>query len=385
MMFVINKENMSRKSLSFFSPKNLLALILALFIVQSCASAHARGTGVEPTLTLDSLDAVICPQTTPVSYPAIKKPKLIYILIDRSGSYGRYTKRAMDVLIEGLELSVEPGDRLFLVWLGSHEDPNHSSLPHNPSLPDKYLLVETVPQLAVPVLLSPLPTFNPTSTPEPTLISTITPISKETLGVLEAQSVAQTLEALNKQLTVTVDASNVIATNMAIQVENGVNKLNCDQALTNDQNLKLIKDWEKQKRQMVDAFIDRTFEPLKDLNPQANDPNTHLYNSLYFAARAIRDEKNTDSFGSYYLIVLSDMEDAGSREGEKLEVDLTGVNVLMSMVYCSPSIDCQNKESYWRQYFIDHGAILPTYPFRLVDETTPYVISNFFQMTGGIK
>lgn len=376
---------MPRKSLSFFYPKILLTLSLTFLIVQSCASSQAGKAGVEPTLTLASLDTAICPQTTPVNYPVLKMPKVVYILIDRSGSYGRYTKRAMDVLIEGLELSVEPGDRLFLVWLGSHEDPNHSSVPHNPSLPDKYLLVETVPELVAPVLLTPLPTFNPTSTPEPTLTSTIVPAPKETLGVLEAQSIAQTLEALNNQLTVTADASSVIATNMAIQVENDINSLHCEQSSINDRNLQLIKEWEKQKKQVVDNFIDQTFKPLKDLHPQANDPSTHIYNSLFYAARAISDEKDTGLFGSYYLIILSDMEDAGSRDGEKLKVDLTGVNVLMSMVYCSPSIDCQNKESYWGQYFIDHGAILPTYPFRLVDETTPYVISNFFQMTGGIK
>lgn len=375
---------MQSNSPAIFSPKVLLILSLTFFVSQSCASSQASASrGVYPTLTLDSLDSNICPQVTPIVMPALKKPKVIYILIDRSGSYGRYTKRAMDVLIEGLELSIEPGDRLFLVWLGSHEDPNHGPLPHNSSLPDKYLLVETVPQLVAPILLSPLPTYIHTPTPESILISTSAPTSRETLGVLEAQSVTQTLEALNTQLAVTADASSVIATNMAIQVENDVNKLNCDQALMNDQNLRLIKELEKQKKQMVDDFIDQTFKPLKDLHPQANDPSTHIYNSLFYAARAIRDEKDTGLFESYYLIVLSDMEDAGSREGEKLKVELTGVNVLMSMVYCSPSIDCQNKESYWEQYFIDHGAILPTYPFRLVDETTPYVISNF--LTGGIK
>src|SRR5690606_20894946 len=106
---------------------------------------------------------------------------------------------------------------------------------------------------------------------------------------------------------------NVIATNMAIQLENDINKQKCEQVAINHNNFNNINDLENRKKQIVERFITQKFDPLRELYPQANDSSTHLYNSLYYAARTIRDEKDTDLFGSYYLIILSDMEDAGSK------------------------------------------------------------------------
>lgn len=363
-------------------PRMILFLLLFVMIVQSCVPSTSNGINLIPTLTYAELDFAPCDQVTPVVPPKTKKPKVVYIFIDRSGSYGRYTKRAMDILIEGLKSSIDLGDRLYLIWLGANDDPNNRHLPQNPTLPDKYLLVETVPTLGYPSLTPPLPTFTSTITPNPTPASTFSPTPYATLGVLEAQAVVATVEAINAQLTVTADASNVIATNAAIHLENQLNKQECDQASINSQNLKNIENWEHQKKQIVERFVAEKFDPLRELYPQANDPSTHLYNSLYYAARTIRDEKNTGLFDSYYLIMLSDMEDAGSKEGEKLDIDLTDVNVLMAMVHCTPSIECQSKERYWGEYFKEHGARLPMNPFRLVEETTPFVISDFFRITG---
>lgn len=372
---------MQPKNTTIF-PRLTLFLLLLVLIVQSCGPSTSDDDDLEPTLTYAKLDSTLCDQVTPVIPPEVKKPKVVYILIDRSGSYGRYTKRAMDVLIEGLKSSIDPGDRLYLIWLGANDDPNNRHLPKNPTLPDKYLLVETVPTLGSPSLTPPIPTFTSTSTPNPTPTSTLSPTPYSTLGVLEAQSAAGTAEAINMQLTVTAEASHVIATNAAIHVEDQINKQQCDQASINRQNLKNIENWEHQKKQIVERFITEKFDPLRELHPQANDSSTHLYNSLYYAARTIRDEKNTGLFDSYYLIMLSDMEDAGSKEGEKLSIDLSDVNVMMAMVYCTPSIECQKKEGYWGRYFTDRGARLPMNPFRLVEETTPFVISDFFQITG---
>ena len=196
---------------------------------------------------------------------------------------------------------------------------------------------------------------------------------------MERQALSQTAIAQSGYWTVTANASSVIATNTAIQVEKEVNQQHCNQAPINHQNLIVYDDWQNQRRQLVVDFVENTLTLLINDAQRGEDNATHIYNSLYYAARTIRQEKDTNLFGAYYLILLSDMEDIGSIDGQSLEVDLADVNVLMAMVYCQRSIDCQNRSIYWESYFRDRGAKLPTYPFRLVDETTPYVISDFLK------
>ncbi len=360
------------------SPKHCSILILWLFLscllLLSCNSTNQTlAPTVAPTLTLARVDFGSCPKVTPVEFPIAKKPRVIYALIDRSGSYGLYTKPALDILIKGLEQAIEPGDRLHLIWLGANEGP------------ESHLVVETVPTLAPPLLTPSISTYTPTPLAASTSTPTLVPSPYKTYSVLEQQALTQSAQTLNDWLTVTADASSVIATNAAIQVARSINQQQCDQTAINNQNRILIGDWQKQREQIFEDFIHQTLDPIMDLSPQANDQGTHIYNSLFYAARTIQQEKGTNLFGAYYLIILSDMQEIGSKEGENLVVDLTDVNVLMAMVSCNQSIDCQTRTDYWEQYFKGRGSLLPTYPTRLVGETTPYVISDFLEISGGSK
>jgi len=341
----------------------LFFLVLSL-VIQSCASYDPP---IALTLTIAPLDFTHCPPVTPIPSPITEKPKVIYVLIDRSGSFGLLTKPAIDILIDGLILAIEPGDRLNLIWLGENEDS------------DKNWLVATVPEISLPSLPPPISTLTPTFVPTSTSIPSEPPTPNTTSAVLEQQESNITATAQAGYWTVTANASSVIATNAAIQLGKDFNQQQCSQTIVNNQNIKLIQDWQAQRAAIAKDFVDNMLVPLKNNIGIGNDNATHIYNSLYYAARTIRQEKDTDIFGSYYLIILSDMEDFGSLGGTSLEVDLTDVNVLMAMVYCKDSIACQNRSDYWVSYFIDHHAILPTYPFRLVDETTHYVISDFLK------
>jgi hypothetical protein len=342
-------------------------LLLLSPILQACASGEP--TPPEPTFTLAAPDYVLCPQVTPIAFTATDKPKVIYVLIDRSGSYGAYTGKAVDILIEGLMMSIEPGDRLNLIWLGSTEDESRN------------WLVDIVPTIDHPLLTPPISTLTPIPLLTSTPVSVGTPATSTPtpLAILDRQDAAQKATADAQYQAVTADASRVIATNTAIQIEKDHNQQRCDQAVINNHNQKLINAWQKQKSQVIEDFRKKTLEPLRNSTEEGKDLATHLYNSLYYAARTIRQEKDTDLYRAYYLIILSDMEDAGSLDGEALSVDLTDAHVLMAMVFCKQSIDCQKRSDYWATYFRDRGAILPANPVRLVDETTPYVISDFLR------
>jgi len=268
--------------------------------------------------------------------------------------------------MEGLMLSVESGDRLHLIWLGESEDDS------------KYWLVETVPEIALPPLAPPISTITPSPVPLSTESTNIPPVYTP-VPILKQQAFHQTETALAGYWTVTANASSVISTNSAIQQEKEINQQRCDQAAINNKNRILVDKWQEQRNQTVKEFVKKRLASLKDSVGKGTDNATHIYNSLYYAARTIRQEKDTNSFGDYYLIILSDMEEIGSQDGEDLTVDLSGVNVLMAMVSCNQSIECQNRSDHWTTYFRDHSAILPTYPFRLLDETTPYVIFDFLK------
>jgi hypothetical protein len=304
---------------------------------------------------------------TPIPSPVTKKPKVIYVLLDRSRSFGSLTKKTASILVEGLNISVSPGDRLHLIWLGANEND------------DKYWLVETVPDVDIPLLHLPVSTFTPTPLPLPISEPSKTPTVNTPEPLLKQQAFHQTETAIASYWTVTADAAKVIATNMAIEIEKEINQKQCDQTTINSQNQILISQWQEKRSQIITEYVEKTLQPLNDHVEDGDDKATHIYNSLFYAARTIRQEKEKKLFEGYYLIILSDMEEVGSADGEDLEVDLTGVNVLMAMVSCNQSIECQRRSDNWISYFKDRGAILPTFPFRFVDETTPYVISDFLK------
>jgi hypothetical protein len=352
----------SRKPYNF-SLTLILVICATTFVFQSCDSSTPS---VAPTFTVAPLTFTSCPEVTPIVV-STKKPKVIYVLIDRSGSFASHIEKAKDDVIKGLESSIEPGDILHLIWLGAYEDQR------------SYLLVQTVPTIDPLYLTQPVSTLTFASV----LPSTSTSEPEMTNSVLKSQALTQTAIAFANQATVTAAATNIIATNTNVQTLKDINQEQCAQAVINSQNEKLIESWQQQESQITESFIQHTLEPLMDNPPPAED-QTHIYNSLFYASMTITQEKETNLFGSYYLIILSDMEDRGSKKGEALQVDLSNVNVLIADVpQCGQAIDCQNKQDYWTQYFKDHNAVLPKYPFWLEPATTPSVISNFFEITGG--
>jgi hypothetical protein len=118
--------------------------------------------------------------------------------------------------------------------------------------------------------------------------------------------------------------------------------------------------------------------PLLTPIVQVPDKGTHIYNNIYIASRIIQTEQAKGNFSSYHLLILSDMEDIGSNRGDKLNVSLRDVNVMVAMMYCKESILCQERINYWQNYFTERGAMLPCNPFKIIQETTPESIADFF-------
>ena len=312
----------------------------------------------EPTPTF-------CPYVTPIAPPTQTKPKLIYALIDRSGSYGEFTQSAITVLVQSLILSIQPGDALYLVWLGEDEDP------------DDYLLYETVPPQVMPSVTPAVATLPPFPTVTETLVPTITH-TPGTMTVLEAQVATQAAMTQSARATVTAQAGISTATSEASNYEQNVNSQRCSQLAINGFNHQKLLELEEQKREIVDSFISQSLTPLLTPTIQIPDRGTHIYNNIFIASRIIQTEQAKGTFSSSHLLILSDMEDVGSKRGDELYANLQGVNVMVAMMYCKDSILCQDRINYWQNYFTERGAILPFNPFRIIQETTPESIADFF-------
>ena len=122
----------------------------------------------------------------------------------------------------------------------------------------------------------------------------------------------------------------------------------------------------------------KTLTPLLTPTISASDGETRIYDGLFYASRVIQTERGHNAYSSYYLLIFSDMVDAGSLEGKGLEVNLEGVNVLVAMMYCDEAvIRCQARETNWRDYLESKNAILPPYAFKLIGETTPDLMRTF--------
>ncbi len=294
------------------------------------------------------------------------KPKLIYVLLDKSGSYQDYTRVAIQVLINGLTQSIDNGDKIYIAWIGAEEDPTD------------YLYYGAVPSTPSPEFRSEVQVLPPppekTYTPQPTF----TPVSNKTPSILQVAETqtAIVLETQSGRMTAEADAITATAESKFYEqqrYDNGCLRFN----LYNE-NQRTLEGWVNGQKEIKENYIKEFLTPLLSINTDIGDGATHLYNALFIASRVIRTEMTSGEFSSYHLIIFSDMEDYGSTDGPDLLVNLEKVNVMVAMMYCDESIYCQEREVFWNDYFIEKKAISPPL-FKIVQETTPDVISNFIK------
>lgn len=346
----------------------MLSIFLTAFLFSCATPAHS----FQPTPTTAVSNDVIedqtledCLPSSPIPTPEEYPGKLIYVLVDKSGSYSEFTQSAINLLVESLVLAIEPGDKLYIVWLGKTERPNH------------YLFFGEVPTLGLPALTPPVSTIPPVATSTNVVPQLTLPSPNPSLSILAQQVATLTAQAHDQEGTAT--AVSVIATSTYLEVEQEKKEKEqrCAQLQANSSNQKLVEEWELEKRELIKSYISQSLLPLLTPTVEHFDSGTHIYNNLYIASKIIQTEREKSPMSPNYLLILSDMEDIGSKDGTELNVNLQGVNVLVAMMYCKESIFCQERSQYWNTYFISKGATLPFNPFRLIQETTPESIADF--------
>lgn len=320
-----------------------------LVILSSCGlSGNPTVTGAPALETEEGFSLVSsspvstsCLPVTPMSTPTpVKARRLIYVLIDRSGSYEALTELAVDMVEEVLSDSdnLWPGDKVYLGWVGSD--------------------VEFIIQREVGIVPTPLITpFPPLPTPHSQYSPPISPCPLPTpqggVSKLWRVQATKTAWAILAQCTVEVTRARATATAAAQRFAEVRRQTFCEQQEVNEYNYQVYEQWRQRQRERRERVAEEIGEALSSLEI-VSTTETHLYESLYVAARVISRERATSEFASYNLVIFSDMEDAGSVAPTSL--DFTGVRVLMALVRCQNMLECQHKEEEWRTRFSEWGA-----------------------------
>lgn len=314
-----------------------------------------------PAPPLPESTATSCPNVTPIPTFVMLKPRLIYFLIDKSGSYSDFTKKAIDTAILALASSIQPGDNVYVAWIDS-----------KPEDPRKYLLNEKIDNLAPPVL-TPYPTLGPQD------------LSQNSLTATAPKALSSESQTTKTVLQQQVDEQNAIIITQTAEAQKDVDKmvlaakmnaLNCRQVEINQANEEIIKVWFDKKNEVTNDFIQNTLNPL--LTPPVNsfDDETRIFEALFIASRVLQSELKTGEYSGAKLIIFSDMDDRRTSQPGNLRIDFHSVNVLTAMMFCNKAIFCQDRADYWSSYFSTAGAKGPI-EFKIVQETTPDTISEF--------
>lgn len=340
----------------------IASLLLGLLAVAACGI-------IDPPLD-DTLSAetsppsttstpVPCPTQAPITIqePASNVPKLLYIIVDRSGSYQSQTQPAINQLIQVLPGVLEPGDRLMISWLGSTSDQPSEQIVNTD--------VMTVPLPAV----SPTP-LRPTEQMVPPPMATPTPCTDCTSTEKIAWSQTATAIARSNMRTPTAIAEQ----NMAARNAHG-----CQMGSWNNAYYATVEEWLRQRQAATDAAA-REIQPTLETagSTPVFDGTTRISAALLLAAQVFETERNRGEFQTFRLLIFSDMEETGPIGGEDEKVfDLTGVDVLVARQRCPKDIEmeCQNIEKMWEPKW--SAANVRSFSFLRIIETSDKKLGQF--------
>jgi hypothetical protein len=275
-----------------------------------------------------------CPPPAAVALPEQHEPALIFVLVDKSGSYAPYTGRAIEALARVLPEAVGPGDRVLISWIGSTSDQPTSvivdaQLP--PLAPIAYPATPTPP-----VLVTFVP--QPTERPNPNLSS---------MGIVQA-----TATAVAQSTRTALDATVIARENAQFLQEDA-----CARSAWSVQATQLRGVWDAEQRTLRSDF-EATVTPALKLAAQTQaDKATRISAALLLVSKVFRDERQVHAFQRYRLLLFSDMIEIGASYGEAAKpIDLTGVQVTVGMQACESEVVCQQVEAVWRDRLSEANA-----------------------------
>lgn len=375
-------------------------IILILFAIPSCTNEneHRQEEGEHPTsvptntpVMTPAIASTPCRVVTPVrdGLPPQPQSKFIYILIDKSLLYSRYTRASLDITTQVLPKVLSLGDRVIVAWIGSERAPGVTFFGGSVRRVAPPIL------LAMPVLSVQSPTFparNTTPTtasagsPTPTAAyvgnTTPTPSSNEPT-TKKVIYVTQTAEATRTQQAKTAEAvqTQQAKTAEAIQTQNAktataersIAEYNCAILWRNQEVQRTMKEWEDQKRNAVNDFLKDAIPAIRNVKYQTDD-ESRIYEAIYGASEIFQFSHRNNEFQRYILLIFSNMQEKRSDHPGKLRFDFrNAVDIFVAMYSCERAQECQqNKDAWWDLFSRARARVIEFIP--VIDTTEDRLI-----------
>jgi hypothetical protein len=345
----------------------LLILALALPSCNPVAPAHAGNPPlpisepIPPRITITP-----CPFVTPFVVNNIEQyqnRKVIYILVDKSGSYKHLTDLALERISQSLSKAINPGDYVYIGWIGE-----------NVTKPESLFFQGEVSYIGLPNSL-----LATTSTPDinddffqdgqETETESDDENKKEpegTLTTFEQIAVTRTANAIE---TVTAEAAtSIAATKTANQIatQESEKVKQCEFYYSNEQRKSDFTVFEQSRNGIIESYANAINQAISN-SSRKSDLQTYVYESLYIASRILQDKQASGTYNQVKLIIFSDMEETGSSPNG-LSFNFNNIDVTIAMAYCEKAIHCENIDNTWIPFFTNHGANPPK--VKLVQESS---------------
>ncbi len=333
--------------------------VIVLLLLMSCSQSVKRTDTPSPLTepVTPQITSTPCPLVTSLGFTNVEyHPKIIYALIDKSGSYKHLTQKALETIYESIYLSVNPGDYVYIGWIGE-----------DVTKPESLFFQGEVPFVNIPESLTNLniatPTsvvylYSPSNTPtEQTAINKSTPIPTKNMTTFEQIAATKTALAFETSTAVFATAVAATQTSDAILIEQ-TQQANLCQLYSNNEQIKSDLKWyQHERREAIDRFAQGMKKTLGETSHHSHS-QTYIYESLYVASRIIQDRRETGKYNQFELVIFSDMLETGSGY-KNLSFNFEQVDVVIGMVYCEKAVNCQWIEDTWIPFFVDNGAKSP--------------------------
>lgn len=343
----------------------LLILALALPSCRPIAPPHADNSPLpigEPTPPRTTITP--CPFVTPFvlnNKEQYQNRKVIYILVDKSGSYKHLTDLALERISQSLSKAINPGDYVYIGWIGENVTKPESlffqgEVPYI-GLPDSILATISTPDINDEFFQDGQETENEDEN------------EKEPKGTLTTfEQIAVTRTAYANETVIAEAATSIAATKNANQIATQESEKieQCEFYYSNEQRKSDFTVFEQSRNGIVGNYANAINQAISNASRES-DSQTYVYESLYIASRILQDKQASGTYNQLKLIIFSDMEETGS-SSDGLSFNFNNIDVTIAMVYCEKAIHCENIDNTWIPFFTNHGANPPK--VKLVQESS---------------
>lgn len=301
---------------------HFISFITLLILIQlSC------GTSSNNSTTIAIVTSTTCPTNIPrTNYQSEYSPILIYTLVEGTENYREHIVYSFEILHEVLQNKIQPNDKVLVSFM-------------------EYADVELARIFNEEVANVEIPSYTYFPFVQPTIpIITPLPTTEGSFG-----QIVQTTEVF-----VTETAYSSLLTQAA-------NDYNCSQIIEENQNRDLYKNWETNRQDAVNEFLNNYSSSIENIDLDNLSEITNPIRAMSQASEIFDLYRNPDTYKKDYLIIFSNLGAVISSPPSGDNINLEGVTVFVTLQECIFLSDCSGTVNRWDTYLKEAGATSVTF------------------------